>query len=151
MKKIKQKYSLCILICISCLFTWSCSSPKKANILSPKKVNMSMKKTKDISTGKSKYIISAPVVFKRFVKKNGELTKRQDIYIQRSIQDYFIKFCESKISREDLENHLSTMGGEIKTATLEIEFLDGDWDACDDNFEQQSRVGEYVIIHRIVK
>ena len=112
---------------------------------------MSKNKTKDISSGKRKYIISVPVLSKNFVKKNGAVTEHKEMYIRRSIQDYYIKFCESNISSEDLENHLSTMDGEIKVATLEVEFFDGSWDICDDDFEQQSRIGAYVIIHRIVK
>lgn len=143
MRKVKLKYGLCIATCIICLFIWSCSSQKK--------VIMSKNKTKDISSSEGKYIISAPIVIKNFVKKNGELTKHEEFYIRRSIQDYYIKFCESKISREDIENHLATMDKEIKVATLEVEFLDGYWDICDDDFEQQSRMGAYVIIHRIVE
>ena len=143
MRKLKPKYGLCILACIICLFTGCC--------LSQKKVIMSKNKTKDISSSKGKYIISVPIVIKNFVKKNGETTKHEEIYIRRSIQDYYIKFCESKISREDLENHLSTMDTEIKIATLEVEFLDGYWDICDGDLEQQSRMGAYVIIHRIIE
>jgi len=112
-----------------------------------------MKKNKenDTSTDVGKYIITAPVVFKKFVKKSGEVTKHEEIYIQHSIQDYYIKFCESKISREELENHLSNIDELFKVATLEVEFLDGHWDICDDNLDQQSRIGKYVIIHRIMK
>ncbi|MGH1386621.1 hypothetical protein [Kordia sp.] len=139
----KVKFGLCILACIICLFTWSC--------LSQKKVIMTTNKTKDISSSEGKYIISSPVVIKSFVKKNGEKTSHKEMYLRRSIQDYYIKFCESKISSEDLENHLSTIDKEIKTATLEVEFLDGYWDICDDDFEQQSRMGAYVIIHRIIE
>jgi hypothetical protein len=43
------------------------------------------------------------------------------------------------------------MDKEIKIATREIEFLDGDWDICDGDFEQQSRMCAYVIIYRIVE
>jgi hypothetical protein len=107
-------------------------------------------KTEDMSSGNGKYILSAPIVIKNFVKKNGEITEHDEVYIQRSIQDYFIKFCESKISRENLEKHLSNIDGEIKSATLEVEFLDGYWDICDGNLIQQSRTGKYVIIHRII-
>jgi hypothetical protein len=112
---------------------------------------MSKNKTKDISSSEGKHIISVPVVIKNFVKKNGEMTTHKEFYIRRSIQDYYIKFCESKISRDDLENHLATMDNEIKIVTLEVEFLDGYWDICDDDFEQQSRMGAYVIIHRIIE
>lgn len=112
---------------------------------------MSNNKTRDISSSNGKYIISAPVIIKNFVKKNGEISTHKEMYLQRSIQDYYIKFCESKISKEDLENHLSTINGEIKVVTLEVEFLDGSWDICDGDVEQQSRMGAYIIIHRIVK
>lgn len=125
------------------LLTFSCASLKDAT--------SSSMKTKDISSGGERQIISAPVVEKEFVKKNGVTTGHKEFYIQRSIQDYFIKFCESKISRKDLEDYLSTMTREIKTATLEVEFLDGSWDICDGNMNQQSRIGEYVIIHRIIE
>ncbi|WP_430412918.1 hypothetical protein [Kordia sp.] len=143
MKKVQLTYSLCIVTCIICLFTYSCSSQKK--------VSMVKNKTKDIASNNGKYIVSAPVVRKDFVKKNGEPTTQKEFYVRRSIQDYYIKFCESNISREDLENHLSTMDTEIKIVTLEIEYLDGHLDICDDNLEQQSRIGAYVIIHRIIK
>jgi len=143
MRKVKLKYGLCVLACMAFLFMGSCSSQKK--------VIMAKNKTKDISSGKRKYIISVPVVTKNFVKKNGDTTEHKELYIRRSIQDYYIKFCESKISSEDLENHLATIDREIKVVTLEVEFLDGHWDICDGNFEQQSRIGEYVIIYRIVK
>ena len=137
----KKKHRFSVLICIICLFTSSCANQKQTTITT--------NKTKDISTTMGKYILSAPVIVKDFVKKNGEVTRQKEIYIQRSSQDYYIKFCESKVSREDLDNHLSTME-EIKVATLEVEFIDGSWDICDGNLEQQSRIGEYVIIHRII-
>ena len=138
----KYIYSLYLFICIICLFTSSCANQKDTNMMN--------NKAKDTSTGTGKYIISAPVIIKDFVKKNGEITLQKEIYIQRSIQDYYIKFCESKISREDLKKHLSNLE-DIKVVTLEVEFIDGYWDICDDNLEQQSRIGEYVIIHRIIK
>ncbi len=95
-------------------------------------------------------VVSAPVVEKAFVRKNGAPTDQVELYLQRSIQDYFIKFCESAVSREALEAHLQTIDSPIKSVTLEVEFKEGSWDICDENFEQQSRIGEYVIIHRIV-
>jgi hypothetical protein len=117
-----------------------------------KTINKTNNKTKDISTDKKTYIISAPIVIKSFVTKRGEATGHKEMYIQRSIQDYYIKFCESNISQEDLENHLASIDNEIKVVTLEVEFLDGEWDTCEPTPEQQqSRIGEYVIIHRIIK
>ena len=111
---------------------------------------MKKNKVKDSPTNHGTYIIKAPIVFKNFVKKNGQVTDKKEIYIQRSIQDYFVKFCESKINREELENTLAGIHGEIKAVTLEVEFLDGYWDICDENFSQQSRMGKYIVIHRII-
>ena len=108
-------------------------------------------KKEDISTGDGKYIVTAPVIIKDFIEKNGTNTQKKEIYLERSIQDYFIKFCESKISREELENYISEMNGEIKAITFVIEFRDGYWDICDGNYMNESRMGEYVIIHRIIK
>ncbi len=143
MNKLNQKYGLWILTYVIFISTSFCSGQKK--------VNMSKNKTKYAATNREKHIISSPIVTKNFVKKNGEVTTNKEFYIQRSTQDYYIKFCESKISREELEKHLATINGFIKTVTMEVEFLDGYWDICDSNYEQQSRKGEYVIIHRIIK
>ena len=70
-------------------------------------------------------------------------------YQQRSIQDYYIKFCRSKITKKDLENKLSNIEGEIKIVELEVKFRNGTWDICD-TILSQSRIGPYVIIHRII-
>lgn len=109
-----------------------------------------IKKKKDLSTEAGTSIISAPVVSKSFVKKNGVVTDKKELYLQRSIQDYYIKFCESKITQEALEHHLSNISGFIKSVSLEVEFREGAWDICDGNMDQQSRIGAYVIIHRII-
>lgn len=111
---------------------------------------MKNNKRKDAISENNRFIISTPVVTKKFVKKNGEVTQKKEFYIRRSIQDYFIKFCESQISYQDLENHLKKVNGLIKVVALEIEFRNGDWDNCDSNLELQSRIGEYVIVHKII-
>ncbi|MEM7373305.1 MAG: hypothetical protein AAF587_32065 [Bacteroidota bacterium] len=111
---------------------------------------MKRNKTPDQKTGDQTYVISAPIVEKRFVKKNGQAIDRKELYIQRSIQDYFIKFCESAVSREELEQELAKIDGLIKTLTVEVEFRDGAWDICDEQDQQQSRMGKYVIVHKIV-
>ena len=107
-------------------------------------------KTPDIQSTNGGQIVSAPVVSKNFVMKNGEVTERTELYLQRSIQDYFIKFCESGITREQLEEHMSTIHSPIKSITVEVEFKEGAWDQCDENQPVQSRMGEYVVIHRII-
>ena len=142
-KNMIHKFVLPLLATLLVFCTLSCKVQNKEN--------MEMNKGKDTSMGEGKYIITAPVIFKIFIKKNGEVTNIKELYIQRSIQDYYIKFCESKIKREDFENHLTNINGEIKVVTLEIEFRNGNWDICDENFINQSRIGEYIIIHRIIE
>lgn len=122
----------------------SCSSQKPTTMVK--------NKTKDVSTGDGKFIISAPIVLKNFVDTKAKITNQKDYYIERSIQDYFIKFCESEVTREELETYLATKDGIIiKAATLEIEYRDGEWDSCNDDAKEQSRTGPYVIIYRIIK
>ena len=135
-------FPLTLFFIILWIFTSFCSNQKE--------FVMAQKKKADVSSGKDTYIVSAPIVAKRFVKKNGEVTDIKEYYLQRSIQDYFIKFCESDISREDLETHLANDQSFIKTVKLEVEFKKGLWDVCDETEEVQSRVGEYVVIKRIV-
>ncbi len=112
---------------------------------------MEKNKKKDLSSDNKKYIISTEIIVQQSLKKNGKPTGYEDMYIRRSIQDYYIKFCESGVSRQDLEKQLSLSNNFIKTLNLEIEFRDGLWDVCDENDMSQSRLGEYVIIHRIIK
>ena len=140
MKKAKQPHNLYFIIWLS-LMILSCIGQNKTAMKN---------KTEDRSTSNGRYIISAPIVYKNFVKKNGKATEQKEIYLQRSIQDYYIKFCESKISREQLENHLSSIASEIKTAKLEVEFREGYLESCEEK-DLQSRQGQYVIIHRIIK
>ena len=108
-------------------------------------------KVKDTVTNNGTQIITAPIVHKEFMQKNGVPSGRKEIYIRGSTQDYFVKFCESKAKREDILRYLSSVKGEVKTLTMEVEFRDGYWDICDENFMQQSRMGEYVVIHSIVE
>ncbi len=138
-----QKQWVFIVSSIFSIFMLSCSGQKSTTMI--------INKTKDVSTGDGKYIISSPIVLQRFIAtNNGKATIQKDFYIQRSIQDYYIKFCESQVSREMLETYLSTQKDIIKTATLEIEYLQGNWDDCDKTITPGSRTGTYVIIHRLI-
>lgn len=142
MRKVIQKYKAYIVLSIISSFIISCSSQKE--------VKMSQNKIADIATGDGKQIITVPIVSKSFVKKNGEVTEYQELYIRRSIKDYYIKFCESNITRKELENKISNFDEFNKVVTVEVQFLNGYRDICDGNLNQQSRMGEYVIIHKIL-
>lgn len=127
------------------LFLLSCSSTKQ--IESPIREMQADKSSSD-----STFIISAPLVEKKFVMKNGKELDFTEWYIRRSVQDYFIKFCEGGITRKDLEEALRKQKSTMQPSlTLEIQYKEGSWDICDDNQMQQSRIGKYVIVHRIIE
>ncbi len=103
----------------------------------------------DQQTEQGNYIISAEVVELPMKMKNGKVAGYTDWYVRRSAQDYFIKFCESGITRKELEQTLNRENGTIKTLTMEVEYRNGLWDSCSDEIVQ-SRTGEYIVIHRLV-
>ncbi len=140
MNVVKIIFSLCLFI--SFLFI-SCQSNKESSTM--KNTN----KTMDLESEDGHFLISAEVVKKQFVNKAGKSSDIYEYYLRRSIQDYFIKFCESKVSSEDIDAYLEKQKDRfIQTINVEVEFRDGEWDNCGDG-EQQSRVGEYVVIHKI--
>ena len=139
MMRINQKIKGLIITCVIGIITFSCASPKDVN-----------NKTESQKTEGSKQIISAPIIVKDKVLRHGVISDEKELYIQQSIQDYYIKFCESAVSRKELEKYLETKSADIKVTKLEVEIIDGDWDICDDNLNSQSRTGKYMIIHRII-
>jgi len=143
MSKKLSKISLGILL-ISLSFILSfCGTPKneKTNTMH----------NNNSSETNNKQTLTAPIVLKSFVNKIGQTGTQKEYYLQASIQDYYIKFCESNISRDELEKHLNTINGLIKAVTLEVEYRDGLWDICNEKEPMQSRTGEYVVIHKIIK
>lgn len=96
-------------------------------------------------------IITAPIVTKNFVNKAGVTTGQVEYYIQQSMQDYFIKFCESNVSIKELNEKLENIEGDIKALQLEVEMRDGHWDICDGSHEIQSRIGEYMVIIKVLE
>ena len=126
------------------LLLTACESSTKQSTMIPKN------KKPDQQTENNRRIISAPIVKSSFVKKNGEVADIKEYYISRSIQNYFIKFCESSVTKKDILEALEEKTGLIKTLTLEVEFRDGEWDRCGEE-EVESRIGEYVIVLRIIQ
>ncbi len=98
-------------------------------------------KTKD-KKGEKGNLIRAEVLLKPFINKMGKKSGHSEFYVRRSIQDYFIKFCESAVTRENIEEAIKEKGNYL---SLEIEIKQGEWDRS-----PQSRVGSYIIIHRIL-
>ncbi len=54
-------------------------------------------------------------------------------------------------SKKELEKYPAKQTGLIKTARLVVAFREGAGDICDQEEEVQSRMGEYVVIHHIVR
>lgn len=86
------------------------------------------------------------LIEKEFVNKGGKVTEYKELYLRCSIQDYFIKLCESNVDVKTLRKYLN------KSISVEIEIRDdGMWDICtDDPAYAQSRTGAYVVIKKII-
>lgn len=83
---------------------------------------------------------SCLLVEKAFVKKNGEPTDHKEIYLRCSVQDYYIKLCESKVTKKELEKYLD------KGISVRMEIKEGSWDICEGDPVMQSRIGTYAVI-----
>ena len=83
------------------------------------------------------------VVEKAFVNKVGKTTEFKELYLRCSIQDYYIKFCESKVSLKKMKKHID------KGLTVTYELKEGEWDICEGDPEMQSRIGFYAIVIKI--
>jgi len=94
-------------------------------------------------------ILYAEIVVHKFQNKKGEFTDISEYYLRCSVQDYFIKFCECEVSKEEILKYYNESKF-INPITVEAEIRNGSWDICE-SIEAQSRVGEYVIIKSIIK
>lgn len=93
--------------------------------------------------------LNGQIVKKEFVNKAGKSSGFYEYYLRCSIQDYFIKFCESDITKKDID---ALNLGEFDTITVDAEIINGDWDICpNDPQEMQSRIGNYVVIYDVLK
>ena len=75
---------LCLTVILLNITLTSCAKKNQ--------IYMDKNKKMDFQSEDEKYIISAPLVIKNFVKKNGVTTDKGEVFLQRSVQDYFIKF-----------------------------------------------------------
>lgn len=90
-------------------------------------------------------MISGEIVRLPFINKMGISSKdAADFYLRASIQDYFIKFCESKITRELVQKF------EGRAVTLEVIKKNGNWDSCGVGHDEQSRTGIYIQVVQIL-
>ena len=88
-------------------------------------------------------IVTGIIEQKTFVNKGGkEISTIHDLYFKtQSGETYFIKFMDSKITRDQA---LALKGQKV---SAEVEIIDGMWDVPDDNPQfAQSRTGVYMKI-----
>ena len=130
-----MKYLFSILL-LSLLFLYSCAVK-----------NYTLNKTPKIT--ENGQIWRGQIVSKTFVSKGGKVTESRDLYFRLSVKDYFIKFCESDVTFEQIEPFINNEF-EIKSVTLEIEIKDGEWDNCNVPGYVQSRTGPYIVINKIL-
>ncbi len=143
MKTIQFFTPLLILILVAC--------GTKKNASTEPEIMETHNKTPDpkgITEGSQ--IISSAVVWKQRVV-NGEVQDEGDYYVVRSVQDYFIKFCEGEVTKEQMEIYLSNQQTMIQVLRAEVQFLDGEWDSCEEGQQESSRFGPYVVLHRLIE
>jgi hypothetical protein len=99
--------------------------------------------------GKS-YFITARIAEKTRIIK-GETQAKSNFFLERSIQDYFIKFCESNVSRAELESYMENQRASIKILHAEVEYREGEWDRCEEMGKVATRKGAYIIILRLLE
>lgn len=97
----------------------------------------------DITTS----IYHCQLVEKSFINKGGKVTDYKELYLRCSVQDYFIKICESDVTVDDLKPYIN------KGISVEAEVIDdGYWDHCEANLAAvQSRMGTYMVIKKIIE
>lgn len=106
---------------------------------------------KEVTTGNKMALsepgtISCQLIEKEFINKGGKVQEYKELYLRCSVQDYFIKFCESNVTSMELEPYLNS------GITVKMEIREGRWDHCEgDPDYAQSRIGKYVVILAIEK
>lgn len=119
-----------------------CYSCKNAHVSAAPTQKRSMEKTVN-TTNKNQ--MTGHIVEKSFHTKMGKNTGKKELYFRASIQDYYIKFCESDITPKELAPFID------KAVTVEANIKNGSLDICEeDEINKQSRIGDYMVIKSIV-
>ena len=151
-KLINRKKSLYFVpfLLFAFLLLLSCGASKHRELSVEKKQwRKQNPKTLDQKSNDGYSVITAEVVKKKYQDKKGSDTEIEEWYVRRSAADYFIKFCESDVTPQEIEEALVKEEGLIKTLTLKVKILKGDWDVCEPESIAQSRIGLYMVIKEI--
>ena len=104
----------------------------------------------EIYNKKTDGILRCEIILKAYENKNGKIIREvQEYYLRCSADDYFIKFCECKVSKDDIIAHFNSQKL-INPIAVKAKILSGEWDSCDTTERVQSRTGKYVQILEIV-
>lgn len=81
------------------------------------------------------------LIEKHFVNKAAKMQEWTELYLRCSMDDYFIKFCESNVSAKELRPYVG------EGIAVKMEIRQGLWDHCNENpAYAQSRGGPYAIL-----
>ena len=87
--------------------------------------------------------IEGKIVKRPFKTKHGTLVRdTYDLFFETDNTEYFIKMSESKITQSDAMRYLN------KPISIKGKIKEGNWDSS--NPKAQSRIGEYLIIKKIM-
>ncbi len=80
----------------------------------------------------------------------AKATGKTDFFLRILTKDYFIKFCESKMTQTEFEQHFfKPDASNSMKFNLMYRIKEGLWDQCTDEL-QASRTGKYVSIEQIL-
>ena len=100
---------------------------------------------KTMNKSNSKPGTACVLIEKTSFSKRGTALDSGELYLRCSIQDYFIKFCESNVTKEEL------LPFRNQGITVEMEVRNGEWDRCPNSQQEvQSRIGAYAVIHKLL-
>jgi len=148
-KFVHAKFCGLVAVFAIIFLTTACSihTKYKTTEMKPHKQTKTERNKQNSDDGKT--ILYAEIVVHEFIDKRGNKTEIAEYYLRCSVQDYFIKFCECEVSRNEIlkyyhDNRLTN------PIAVEADIRNGAWDICDDS-DAQSRTGKYVVIKSIVK
>ncbi len=122
----------------------SCNMQKKSELTNNEKMEVPATN----KTSKGIDIISGEIVEKALTNSLDIDKNQKEFYIRCSVQDYFIKFCESDISKEQLLKYFDP-NKLINPITVKGKIVHGLLDTCPNKAYTKSRIGYYVVIYSI--
>ncbi|MCB9360325.1 MAG: hypothetical protein H6587_02220 [Flavobacteriales bacterium] len=127
-----MRYTFLIIII---LFLFGCQPQNR-------RIENTTNRTKDPN---AKYT-TCVLIEKYFINKGGKKGDFTELYLQCSVQDYFIKICAGEVTEKELLKYLN------QEITVDVEIKEGRWDYCSNDLSNaQSRVGVFAVIHKIIE